>query len=63
MSRYTKNAVAPEPVSTRHVRLHLPDNVYRAVRHRLADLPPSTSISEVLVELIEVGLDMTGGRS
>lgn len=63
MPRRTKPAPTPDPVKPRHVRLHLPDPVYRAVRHRLADRPPSTSISEVLVELIEVGLDMTGGRS
>lgn len=63
MSRNTKAAAHTEAVSTRHVRLHLPDPVYRAVRHRLADLPPFTSISQVLVELIEVGLELTGGRS
>lgn len=63
MSRKAKAGTKPSSIASRHVRLYLPDPVYRAVRHRLADLPPTTSISEVLVELIEVGLDLTGGAS
>ncbi|MBK6514111.1 MAG: hypothetical protein IPG04_08305 [Polyangiaceae bacterium] len=50
----TVQPVLDEPI--RHVRLHLPDPVYRAVRHRLADAGPETSISVVITELISIGL-------
>jgi hypothetical protein len=63
MSLKIHPAATPDDTTSRHVRLHLPNPIYRSIRHRLADLPPSTSISEVLVELIEVGLAATGGRS
>jgi hypothetical protein len=46
-----------EPV--RHIRLHLRDGLYRALRHRLADAPPGVSISALIAELIETALDVT----
>ncbi len=57
---HTSTASAQDAEPTRQVRLHLPDHVYRALRHRLADAPPGTSISEVIVELIEAGLSNGG---
>ena len=56
-----KTKHTPEPV--RHVRVHLPDRTYRAVRHLLADAGPRTSMSEVVVSLIEAGLAGNGGAS
>jgi hypothetical protein len=49
----------PEPDKVRHVRLRMPDRMYRALRHRLADCGPETSISELAVELIETALDLS----
>ncbi len=51
--------VTPEPARIRNVRLHLPDRLYRQVRHRLADADPQTSISVVIADLIEAGLSKT----
>lgn len=47
----------PTPATTiRQVRLRVPDPLYRALRHRLADCGPEMSISDVIVELIESAL-------
>ena len=53
----TNETIHPQQEQTiRHVRLHLPDPIYRAVRHRLADAGPETNISRVITELITLGL-------
>jgi hypothetical protein len=47
-----------EPIKAhtiRQVRLRVPDPLYRTLRHRLADCGPETSISDLVVELIEKG--------
>jgi hypothetical protein len=48
-----------EPIKAhtiRQVRLRVPDPLYRTLRHRLADCGPETSISDLVVELIEKAL-------
>ncbi len=51
------DTTTPEPL--RHVRLHLRDGLYRAIRHRLADAPPGVSISSLIAELLDTALDLT----
>lgn len=46
-----------QPTATvRHVRVKVPERLYRKLRHRLVDVGPTTSISDLVVELIELGL-------
>lgn len=44
------------------VRLQLSDDIYRAVRHRLVDAGPERSMSDIVAELIAVGLARTEGQ-
>jgi hypothetical protein len=41
---------------TRQLRIRVPDALHRRIRHVLADAGPETSVSEVVVALIERGL-------
>jgi hypothetical protein len=40
----------------RHVRLRLPEHLYKALRHRAIDAGPETALSDVIVELLAVAL-------
>lgn len=66
MPRKPKTAIPPakpeQPEAIRHIRLHVPDGLYRALKHKLADSPPGVSISSLIAELLEVGLSLDGGR-
>ncbi len=63
MPRKSKNTIPttepeqPEPL--RHIRLHVPDSMYRQLKHRLADSPPSVSTSSLIAELLDTALDLT----
>lgn len=63
MSRKTKAAPEPKLEAVRNIRLHLPDPLYRSLRHRLVEAGPQANISKVIVELLEVALDLTGDRT
>lgn len=59
MTSTTKNTnPSTDPETLRHIRLHVKDSLYRALRHRLADSPPGVSISSLIAELLEVALDL-----
>lgn len=45
--------------AVRHVRLRLPDPLYKQLKHRMVELGPSASISDLIVELVEIGLSMS----
>lgn len=57
MARKKNTVTTTEPEPVRHIRLHVQDSLYRALRHRLADSPPGVSISSLIAELLEVALD------
>lgn len=61
-SSHTQGSNISEPTKAhtiRQVRLRVPDPLYRALRHRLADCGPETSISDLIVELVETALDLS----
>ncbi len=43
-------------VATRQLRIRIPEALHRRIRHVLADADPETSVSAVVVALIERGL-------
>ncbi len=60
MNTKTKNKALTE-APTRHVRLAMPDPLYKEVRHRLVEAGPEVSMSDVIVTLVRVGLSQTEG--
>ncbi len=50
-----KNKI-PQLPPVRHVRLVMPDALYKEVGHRLVEAGPTVSISDVIVELVTNGL-------